>query len=112
MMKSFRMLVALIALVLPSLASMAFASSGSWVSVSTQTSTTWNQVQETNQQGSARWGGQTVSATDPRPRCRRICRRECETFFDEICYGDGACKTVVKFICNNFCEVLCDEIFP
>jgi hypothetical protein len=109
MMKWLMVLVAMFTLVSPGLA---VASTGAWGSVSNQVASSWDQVKEVNLGSSKTWGGSTITASDPRPRCRRICRRDCETIISEICYGDGICKTVVRFLCNTLCEVLCDDLYP
>ncbi len=112
MMKSFRVLFALLVFILPSMMSSAFAI-GSWASVSTQTTTVWDQVQEVSQKTRVTtWGGQVINAGNPVSRCRRICRRDCEQIISEICYGDGTCRTVIKFLCNTFCDILCDDLYP
>jgi hypothetical protein len=109
MMKWLMVLVAMFGLVSPGLA---VAGTGSWGSVSNQVASAWDQVQETSQRSSMAWGGSTITASDPRPRCRRICRKDCETIASEICYGDGFCKIIVKLVCSSICEILCDDLYP
>jgi hypothetical protein len=112
MMKWLMVFFAMFALVSPCFAVGVNAGSSSWGSVSNQVASSWDQVREVGQSSSVNWGGSTITASDPRPRCRRICRRDCEAIISEICYGDGVCRTVVKFLCNTFCEVLCDDLYP
>ncbi len=110
MMKWLMVLVAMFSLVSPGLA---VAGTGSWGSVSNQVASSWDQVQEVGQKASARWGGQVISAGNPATRCRRICRRECETMIEEVCNDFGtSCKTFARVVCNFFCETLCDELYP
>jgi hypothetical protein len=110
MMKWLMVLVAMFAFVSPGLA---VASTGAWGSVSNQVASSWDQVREVSQSSSATWGGNTITASDPRPRCRRICRRECEIMIEEVCNGlGGTCKTIARLVCNTFCEILCDELYP
>jgi hypothetical protein len=110
MMKWLMVLVAMFTLVSPGLA---VASTGAWGSVSNQVASSWDQVKEANQGGSMGWGGSKIFVNaDPVSRCRRICRKDCETIASEICYGDGFCKIVVKLVCNSICEILCDDLYP
>ncbi len=109
MMKWLMVFFTMLAFVSPGLA---VASTGAWGSVSNQVASSWDQVREAGQSSSVTWGGSTITAGTPITRCRRICRRECEQIFTEICNGDGVCRATVKVICNYFCEILCDELYP
>jgi hypothetical protein len=110
MMKWLMVFFAMFALVSPGLA--VSAGTSTWGSVSNQVASSWDQVREAGQSSSVTWGDSTITAGNPITRCRRICRRECEQIFSDACEGVPGCKAVVKMVCNYFCEVLCDELYP